>query len=83
MKGINGLTLAVCYYPEQVSMGKQIGTNGEMSHVGLYNTFHRLKMIYGDDAVFRIESELGVGTTVEVRIGLGRGENNHETVDYK
>lgn len=44
------------------------------SHVGIMNAFLRLKMVTGDKAEFRIESERGVGTIIRLGIPLGESE---------
>ena len=40
------------------------------SHVGIMNAFLRLKMVTGDKAEFKIESERGVGTVIRLGIPL-------------
>ena len=44
------------------------------SHVGIMNAFLRLKMVTGDKAEFKIESERGVGTVIRLGIPLGENE---------
>lgn len=39
-------------------------------HIGLNNVYSRLKLLYGEDFDFNIESRLDVGTKVEVKIPL-------------
>ena len=45
--------------------------NGEMSHIGLSNVYHRVRIYYGEEAGLSIESELDVGTTVTITIPNG------------
>ncbi|MBO4902704.1 MAG: sensor histidine kinase [Lachnospiraceae bacterium] len=48
------------------------------SHVGIMNAFLRLKLVTGDKADFRIESERGVGTVIRLMIPL---EDKSESTD--
>ena len=50
------------------------------NNVGLRNINLRLKMYYGEAYGLRINSKQGEGTEVEIRIPLGREENNGEIV---
>lgn len=44
---------------------------------GMYNSDERLKLYYGQDFGLSIESEVGIGTTIRLRIGKHRKENGH------
>lgn len=44
--------------------------NGNQSGFGLCNVQQRLKLYYGTDCGMSIESQLGVGTTIKLKIGL-------------
>ncbi len=48
------------------------------SHVGIMNAFLRLKLLTGNKAEFKIESERGVGTVIRLMIPL---EEEHESTD--
>lgn len=38
------------------------------SHVGVYNAYRRIKMRFGDKALFTIDSTVGAGTTITMRM---------------
>ena len=50
------------------------------SHVGIMNAFLRLKLVTGDKAEFKIESERGVGTVIRLLIPL---EERIESTDRR
>ena len=45
-----------------------IPDNQDKNHLGMKNSIERLKMYYGEETEFSIESQVGKGTTVEIRI---------------
>ncbi|MFB9328822.1 sensor histidine kinase [Paenibacillus aurantiacus] len=46
---------------DELAGGEEMG-----EHIGIANVYYRLKLNYGDRADFRIRSELGIGTTVDI-----------------
>jgi two-component system sensor histidine kinase YesM len=46
------------------------------NHIGLYNTNHRIKLIYGEQYGITIQSKVNIGTKVAVLIPADKGENN-------
>ena len=48
--------------------------NKSKNHLGMKNAIDRLKMYYGEDAEFIIESQEGKGTTIVIRIPKSTGE---------
>lgn len=42
---------------------------------GVYNSDERLKLYYGDDFGVTISSEVGIGTTIKLRVGINYKEN--------
>lgn len=48
--------------------------------IGVANIYQRLKLFYGDDVVFRIESRLGVGTKITIIIPEEVEERGGENV---
>lgn len=47
-------------------MDELAGSEEMGEHIGIANVYYRLKLNYGDRADFRIHSEPGIGTTVEI-----------------
>ncbi|RGT99278.1 sensor histidine kinase, partial [[Clostridium] leptum] len=47
--------------------------NKSKNHLGMKNAIDRLKMYYGEDAEFIIESQEGKGTTIVIRIPKTQG----------
>ena len=55
--------------PDQLEKIKQtLGQGGQAKGIGLSNIYQRLRLYYGDDIVFQIESEPGAGTRIGIRI---------------
>jgi len=50
--------------------------NKGLSGIGLKNVFERLKLIYGQEFQYLIESSYGHGTTITLKIPLRRGEKH-------
>lgn len=46
------------------------------NNIGLHNTNHRIKLIYGEQYGITIQSKLNIGTKVAVSIPADKGENN-------
>ncbi len=46
---------------------------GGQNHVGLYNCYNRLKLMYGDDVAFTLNSAPKSGTMVRISIGAAMG----------
>lgn len=38
------------------------------SHVGLYNSYKRFHLLFGNDLIFSINSEEGIGTTIDIQL---------------
>ena len=55
---------------------KKEETHKGLSGIGLKNVFERLKLIYGDEFQYFIESQLGQGTAITLKIPLRRGEKH-------
>ena len=52
------------------------------NHIGMENAITRIHMYYGDSAEVRMESQLGQGTTVQIRIPVNKErEPSGETAD--
>ena len=52
------------------------------NHIGMENAITRIRMYYGDSAEVRMESQLGQGTTVQIRIPVNKErEPSGETAD--
>lgn len=51
-------------------------TNNNSNHIGLYNAYRKLVLLYGDDQSFEINSSLGEGTTVTLIIPFEEGDSN-------
>ncbi len=51
------------------------------SSFGLVAAYKRLCLVYGSDCIFTIDSELGEGTVITIRIPFKTGEDNNETAD--
>ncbi|MBA2939650.1 sensor histidine kinase [Paenibacillus sp. CGMCC 1.16610] len=47
------------------------------NNIGLHNTNHRIKLIYGEQYGIAIQSQLNIGTKVSVFIPADKGENVH------
>lgn len=45
---------------------------GPREHVGLYNCYNRLKLIYGNAVSFNLESRRGAGTRIRIAIAAGQ-----------
>lgn len=52
----------------------------DSSSFGLVASNKRLRLLYGEDCVFRVDSEQGVGTTITIQIPYRLEEAEHETV---
>lgn len=50
-------------------------------HVGLQNSFQRIRFFYGQDSVFRIKSEIGKGTLITVKVHYEIGGEKDESAD--
>ena len=52
------------------------GNKKETKHVGLKNTYQRLRLFYGEDFAFRMKSRPNQGTEVEIILPRERDEKN-------
>ncbi|MEF2244057.1 sensor histidine kinase [Paenibacillus sp. IITD108] len=76
-RGMNGEELSQLL--DRLASDKQAAAKKEEVHkglsgIGLKNVFERLKLIYGEDFQYVIESKLGLGTIITLKIPLRRGE---------
>lgn len=55
-----------------------IGT--DKNHIGMYNAISRIHMYYGEDAKVKIISEIGQGTTIQIKVKI-KGDLGYETGD--
>lgn len=63
---------------EEIRRG-MIPDNQDKNHLGMKNSIERLKMYYGEETEFSIESQVGKGTTVEIRIPkIGGGSKDED-----
>jgi two-component system sensor histidine kinase YesM len=74
---VDFLTLAIIdngigiYIEDLRKIRNKLALDGEHSnHIGLFNTNKRLKLTYGDDYGLRINSKLGLGTVIYIRIPI-------------
>jgi two-component system sensor histidine kinase YesM len=51
--------------------------------IGLRNVLGRLKLTYGDDFSYRIESTINEGTKIILLIDLKRGDRQDEGVNHR
>jgi two-component system, sensor histidine kinase YesM len=58
--------------------GRVLGDDGAGAQIGIVNSTRRLRIYYGEDCGFSVESYLDVGTTVRLSlpVGAGQGEGN-------
>lgn len=71
--------------PEKLEEVRQMTKfdRADTSEIGLTNLASRLNILYGGQASFAINSELGIGTTVELTIPLKEGaEGNVPSLDH-
>lgn len=60
---------------EEILSSLRVDSSGEMqTHIGLANVHRRLKMYYGSDMKFSMESEADCGTVITLEIPLEAGE---------
>lgn len=46
------------------------------NHIGLYNAYRRLLLLYGDNQSFKIESTVGIGTSIKLAIPYEKGNSD-------
>ena len=46
----------------------------DSTHTGMYNVYRRLKLYYGNEATFSVQSEAGRGTTVHLSFPAHKGD---------
>lgn len=63
-EGIEGIQLEFIRENYLTSQRK----NGHSKHIGLYNCYNRMKMLFGEDIHFQINSVLGKGTNIHIKI---------------
>lgn len=63
-----GMTEEDCKRLNHRLLENKIGKKKDHDSVGLINIKQRLHLIYGDQVGFKVDSELGFGTTVEIKI---------------
>jgi len=59
---------------ESYEMAKREEVHRGLSGIGLKNVFERLKLIYGEDFQYVMDSKQGLGTIITLKIPLRRGE---------
>ena len=64
--------------PELETLRRQL-ENDEATGFGLVSSYKRLRLMYGADCEFTIESQRGVGTAITIRIPF-RKEQTHEEI---
>lgn len=62
--------------PEALNELKQRIINGDTSGFGLVAAYKRLRLMYGDDFVFTINSDPGIGTEISIRVPFRTEEDN-------
>ena len=83
--------LHICVEDNGVGMGeKEIEVNiqdefyrVEHTHTGFENTKRMLQILYGDNYEFKIWSEKGKGTKIEIIIPVERGINYVESISSR
>jgi sensor histidine kinase YesM len=59
---------------ERVNNEHFITSDGKRVHLGIYNSYQRIKHFYGEQGEIRIQSVLGEGTHVTIRFPYGKEE---------
>jgi two-component system sensor histidine kinase YesM len=75
----NGRGMAETFLKSQIEKIKKHSMSGES--IGLQNVYNRLTLLYGENADFRIESELKKGTRVFLSIPRKRRQEKDEKSD--
>lgn len=63
-----GMTEEACHDLNDRLLRNEVGEKRDTDSVGLINIKQRLHLIYGDKVGFKVDSEQGFGTTVEIKI---------------
>ncbi|MZK74964.1 histidine kinase [Clostridium beijerinckii] len=50
--------------------------NNTSNHIGLYNAYRRLVLLYGDNQSFKIKSTVGIGTSIKLTIPYEKGNSD-------
>ncbi|MNY34994.1 Sensor histidine kinase YpdA [compost metagenome] len=56
-----------------VSLTENSVYKGHSTGIGIWNVIHRLQLFYGVEKIIEIESELGTGTCITLKLPRGQG----------